>query len=195
MRLMKNRYVPEFPVYFSLFLLIFFREAARECRRKKKEYIKCLENRVAVLENQNKALIDELKALKELYCQQKIEWLGTYEAACSRHIAISFIVVVLTRSPGICSSLQQRGPFGINAVYAFTVSIDSLLVRNVFTVYFKKRLIVTIVVGSQVPWMNYCVSLVVCASVCVYAHLFFFCGTCSKQIPWLFVPSFVNFCT
>lgn len=50
------------------------REAARECRRKKKEYIKCLENRVAVLENQNKALIDELKSLKELYCQQKVEW-------------------------------------------------------------------------------------------------------------------------
>lgn len=49
------------------------REAARECRRKKKEYIKCLENRVAVLENQNKALIDELKSLKELYCQQKPE--------------------------------------------------------------------------------------------------------------------------
>ncbi|XP_065342207.1 cyclic AMP-responsive element-binding protein 1 isoform X2 [Cloeon dipterum] len=49
------------------------REAARECRRKKKEYIKCLENRVAVLENQNKALIDELKSLKELYCQQKVE--------------------------------------------------------------------------------------------------------------------------
>ncbi|XP_077292030.1 cyclic-AMP response element binding protein B isoform X2 [Arctopsyche grandis] len=47
------------------------REAARECRRKKKEYIKCLENRVAVLENQNKALIDELKALKELYCEEK----------------------------------------------------------------------------------------------------------------------------
>ncbi|KAL0268890.1 UNVERIFIED_CONTAM: hypothetical protein PYX00_010678 [Menopon gallinae] len=49
------------------------REAARECRRKKKEYIKCLENRVAVLENQNKALIEELKSLKELYCQQKVE--------------------------------------------------------------------------------------------------------------------------
>jgi hypothetical protein len=43
------------------------REAARECRNKKKEYIKCLENRVAVLENQNKALIEELKLLKELY--------------------------------------------------------------------------------------------------------------------------------
>lgn len=50
------------------------REAARECRRKKKEYIKCLENRVAVLENQNKALIEELKSLKELYCQQKSDW-------------------------------------------------------------------------------------------------------------------------
>uniref|UniRef100_A0A0A9XJ27 Cyclic AMP-responsive element-binding protein 1 n=1 Tax=Lygus hesperus TaxID=30085 RepID=A0A0A9XJ27_LYGHE len=49
------------------------REAARECRNKKKEYIKCLENRVAVLENQNKSLIDELKSLKELYCQTKQE--------------------------------------------------------------------------------------------------------------------------
>ena len=62
------------------------REAARECRNKKKEYIKCLENRfvktlksclkvsyprVAVLENQNKALIEELKSLKELYTCQK----------------------------------------------------------------------------------------------------------------------------
>ena len=47
------------------------REAARECRNKKKEYIKGLENRVAVLENQNKALIEELKSLKELYTGQK----------------------------------------------------------------------------------------------------------------------------
>jgi len=52
MRLMKNR------------------EAARECRRKKKEYVKCLENRVAVLENQNKTLIEELKTLKDLYCHK-----------------------------------------------------------------------------------------------------------------------------
>jgi hypothetical protein len=44
-----------------------FREAARECRRKKKEYVRCLENRVAVLESQNQALIGELRALKELY--------------------------------------------------------------------------------------------------------------------------------
>ncbi|KAG8443343.1 hypothetical protein GDO86_011945 [Hymenochirus boettgeri] len=46
------------------------REAARECRRKKKEYVKCLENRVAVLEKQNKTLIEELKALKDLYCHK-----------------------------------------------------------------------------------------------------------------------------
>lgn len=46
------------------------KEAAKECRRKKKEYVKCLENRVAVLENQNKTLIEELKSLKELYCQK-----------------------------------------------------------------------------------------------------------------------------
>lgn len=50
----------------------FFREAAKECRRKKKDYVKCLENRVAVLENQNKTLIEELKALKELYCQTEV---------------------------------------------------------------------------------------------------------------------------
>ena len=49
---------------------LYYREAAKECRRKKKEYVKCLENRVAVLENQNKALIEELKSLKELYCQK-----------------------------------------------------------------------------------------------------------------------------
>jgi len=47
------------------------REAARECRRKKKEYIKCLENRVQVLEQQNKALIGELENLKEMYCHNQ----------------------------------------------------------------------------------------------------------------------------
>lgn len=55
-----------------VFALNVYREAARECRRKKKEYIKCLENRVAVLENRNQTLIDELKSLKELY-QQKTD--------------------------------------------------------------------------------------------------------------------------
>ncbi|CAM9233573.1 unnamed protein product [Bubo scandiacus] len=42
------------------------REAAKECRRRKKEYIKCLESRVAVLEVQNKKLIEELETLKDI---------------------------------------------------------------------------------------------------------------------------------
>ncbi|XP_062847494.1 cAMP responsive element modulator b isoform X6 [Trichomycterus rosablanca] len=46
------------------------REAARECRRKKKEYVTCLENHVAVLENQNKMLMEELKTLKSLYSHE-----------------------------------------------------------------------------------------------------------------------------
>lgn len=46
------------------------RVAARECRRKKKEYIKCLENRVQILEAQNKSLIEELSKLKEQYQSQ-----------------------------------------------------------------------------------------------------------------------------
>lgn len=39
--------------------------------RSLQEYVKCLESRVAVLENQNKALIEELKTLKELYCRKE----------------------------------------------------------------------------------------------------------------------------
>lgn len=56
-------------IYF-VFSSFLSREAARECRRKKKEYVKCLENRVAVLENQNKTLIEELKTLKDIYCHK-----------------------------------------------------------------------------------------------------------------------------
>lgn len=46
------------------------REAAKECRRKKKEYVRCLESRVVVLEQQNRLLIEELRTLKELYCKK-----------------------------------------------------------------------------------------------------------------------------
>jgi len=53
-------------------MFVTHREAAKECRRKKKEYVRCLENRVTVLENQNRTLIDELKSLKELYCQKDL---------------------------------------------------------------------------------------------------------------------------
>ena len=68
-RLMKNRCCFILFVFFCVSdtYCILCREAARECRRKKKEYVRCLENRVAVLESQNQALIGELRALKELY--------------------------------------------------------------------------------------------------------------------------------
>ncbi|XP_003430799.5 cAMP-responsive element modulator isoform X12 [Ornithorhynchus anatinus] len=48
------------------------REAAKECRRRKKEYVKCLESRVAVLEVQNKKLMDELETLKDI-CSSKTD--------------------------------------------------------------------------------------------------------------------------
>ncbi|XP_068002378.1 cAMP-responsive element modulator isoform X8 [Melanerpes formicivorus] len=48
------------------------REAAKECRRRKKEYIRCLESRVAVLEIQNKKLIEELETLKDI-CSSKTD--------------------------------------------------------------------------------------------------------------------------
>ncbi|XP_062067182.1 cAMP-responsive element modulator isoform X7 [Lepus europaeus] len=48
------------------------REAAKECRRRKKEYVKCLESRVAMLEVQNKKLIEELETLKD-FCSPKTD--------------------------------------------------------------------------------------------------------------------------
>ncbi|OXB61485.1 hypothetical protein ASZ78_000197 [Callipepla squamata] len=48
------------------------REAAKECRRRKKEYIKCLESRVAVLEVQNQKLVEELETLRDI-CSSKAD--------------------------------------------------------------------------------------------------------------------------
>lgn len=43
------------------------RQAAKECRRRKREYIRCLETRLTMLEAQNKKLMDELNYFKEMY--------------------------------------------------------------------------------------------------------------------------------
>ena len=43
------------------------RIAAKICRRRKKEYIRCLEQRVASLEKQNEALILKLKFFQDIY--------------------------------------------------------------------------------------------------------------------------------
>uniref|UniRef100_A0A915KEY2 BZIP domain-containing protein n=1 Tax=Romanomermis culicivorax TaxID=13658 RepID=A0A915KEY2_ROMCU len=42
------------------------RSAAKECRLKKKEYVKCLEKRLRVLEDQNKQLIEQVKSLMQI---------------------------------------------------------------------------------------------------------------------------------
>ena len=44
-------------------------EAARISRRKKKEYVSGLENRVIALERENKVLQAEIRKIKEMYCQ------------------------------------------------------------------------------------------------------------------------------
>ncbi|KAM8847789.1 cyclic AMP-responsive element-binding protein 1-like isoform 1-T2 [Synchiropus picturatus] len=43
------------------------RKAARECRQRKKEYLKQLEERAAELDGQNKLLLEEIKELKSIY--------------------------------------------------------------------------------------------------------------------------------
>lgn len=46
------------------------REAAPECHRK--ECVKCLEDWVVVLENQNKTLNEELETLEDLYFHKNV---------------------------------------------------------------------------------------------------------------------------
>ncbi|VDM18822.1 unnamed protein product [Hydatigera taeniaeformis] len=53
-------------LYYYITLFPYCREAARECRRKKKEYVRCLERQVAILQDQNRQLIEELQKMKAL---------------------------------------------------------------------------------------------------------------------------------
>ena len=87
--------------------LRFCREAARECRRKKKEYIKCLENRVAVLENRNQTLIDELKSLKELY-QQKADWAWNRVVGCPLKINNQSPSTMLRKALFVIASIRDN---------------------------------------------------------------------------------------
>ncbi|XP_062335885.1 cAMP-responsive element modulator-like isoform X2 [Osmerus eperlanus] len=43
------------------------REAAKECRRRKREYVRCLETRLTMLEAANKKLMDDLQYFHEVY--------------------------------------------------------------------------------------------------------------------------------
>ncbi|KAK3551391.1 hypothetical protein QTP70_016623 [Hemibagrus guttatus] len=46
------------------------RQAAKECRRRKREYVNCLEAQVSMLQLQNKKLMEELKYLKGICAHQ-----------------------------------------------------------------------------------------------------------------------------
>lgn len=59
-------------VEFCLCHLCFFRQAAKECRRRKREYVNCLEAHVSTLELQNKKLLEELKYLKESVLRSQV---------------------------------------------------------------------------------------------------------------------------
>lgn len=80
--------------------LIKNREAARECRRKKKEYVKCLEARVSLLESQNQELIEELQKVKAL-CFNELCGLGlnSSTAACA-----AAVLAAVTSGPGTYSA-------------------------------------------------------------------------------------------
>ncbi|KAM6953251.1 cAMP-responsive element modulator-like [Aplochiton taeniatus] len=43
------------------------REAAKECRRRKREYVRCLETRLSMVEAQNKKLLSDLQYVQEVY--------------------------------------------------------------------------------------------------------------------------------
>uniref|UniRef100_A0A183AH45 BZIP domain-containing protein n=1 Tax=Echinostoma caproni TaxID=27848 RepID=A0A183AH45_9TREM len=77
-----------------------FSEAARECRRKKKEYVKCLEARVSLLESQNQQLIEELQKVKAL-CFNELCGLGlnSSTAACA-----AAVLAAVTSGPGTYSA-------------------------------------------------------------------------------------------
>ncbi|TNN17622.1 Cyclic AMP-dependent transcription factor ATF-1 [Schistosoma japonicum] len=76
------------------------REAARECRRKKKEYVKCLEARVSLLESQNQQLIEELQKVKAL-CFKELCGLGlnSSTAACAAAV-LAAVTSVSASYPG-----------------------------------------------------------------------------------------------
>ncbi|XP_058243998.1 cAMP responsive element modulator b isoform X2 [Hemibagrus wyckioides] len=46
------------------------RQAAKVCRRRKREYVNCLEAQVSMLQMQNKKLMEDLKYLKGICAQQ-----------------------------------------------------------------------------------------------------------------------------
>ncbi|KAF5402622.1 cAMP-responsive element modulator [Paragonimus heterotremus] len=93
--------------------LIKNREAARECRRKKKEYVKCLEARVSLLESQNQQLIEELQKVKAV-CFNELCGLGlnSSTAACAAAVlaAVTSVPVTYTLPSASTVTTLQKSP-------------------------------------------------------------------------------------
>ncbi|KAG5450668.1 hypothetical protein CSKR_108782 [Clonorchis sinensis] len=96
--------------------LIKNREAARECRRKKKEYVKCLEARVSLLESQNQQLIEELQKVKAL-CFNELCGLGLTNstAACAAAVLAAVTSVPGTYSAPSASTAMKSSPSDVAA--------------------------------------------------------------------------------
>lgn len=56
-----------FFLFFGILPFTTCREAAKACRLRRKEYIRCLESHNALLEMHNKQLIQELEAYRNMY--------------------------------------------------------------------------------------------------------------------------------
>ncbi|CAH8523594.1 unnamed protein product [Schistosoma turkestanicum] len=87
------------------------REAARECRRKKKEYVKCLEARVSLLESQNQQLIEELQKVKAL-CFKELCGLG------------------LTSSTAACAAAVLAAVTSVSANYSSSDAADASVIDS-----------------------------------------------------------------
>lgn len=80
------------------------REAARECRRKKKEYVKCLEARVNLLESQNQQLAAELQKVKALCFKELCGFgLNNSTAACAAAVLATVTSVSMSYSDATIS--------------------------------------------------------------------------------------------
>ena len=104
------------PIFPSISSFPVCREAAKECRRKKKEYVRCLENRVAVLEAQNTKLMEELKTLKDMYCNKVDETgpQGAHPSMPPNAVPDGVSVTVQPVPPGMSvqmlNAMQQQQP-------------------------------------------------------------------------------------
>ncbi|XP_047667567.1 cyclic AMP-dependent transcription factor ATF-1-like isoform X5 [Tachysurus fulvidraco] len=87
------------------------RNAAKECRRRKREYINYLEVHASILEQQNKKLMEELNYLKGI-CEQKPSAVPPYSSSPNPYPAAVY---------PIRSSYPQQNPYALVKGFGHTV--------------------------------------------------------------------------